>query len=72
MVNRDVLYKFAFVDGVSRVFYAWEVIEEERVRVYVQSAFLIPNIEKTTAGGALIGERRRRIAESGCDQGQRA
>ena len=32
MTNRDVLYKFAFVDGIARPFYAWNITDEEKRR----------------------------------------
>ena len=32
MTNREVLYKFAFVDGITRPFYAWNITDEEKRR----------------------------------------
>ena len=47
MSNTDVLYKFAFVDGITRPFYAWTITDEERQR-YQNAFYRTINGVKTT------------------------
>lgn len=46
MDNRDVLYSFAFVDGISRPFIVWDITEEENRR-YKDSFYRTIDGEKT-------------------------